>query len=124
MHKALTAFRDMAMVEVGYRYNELYFAGQDRNWDYAAYHVAKIRTATENGMERRPARAASARAFLVVALPPVQQAIQAQDLEAFNASFEQMRLACQQCHQMERVPFIQMGTPERRILPFGFDGGR
>lgn len=115
---------DMAMVEVGYRYNELYFAGQDRNWSYAAYHSEKIRVATENGLERRPARAASAREFLDVALPRVQQAIQAQDLEAFNASFEQMRLACQQCHQQEGAPFVQMVTPERRLLPLRFDGGQ
>ncbi len=26
---------DMAMVETGYRYNELYWAGEDENWDYA-----------------------------------------------------------------------------------------
>lgn len=26
---------DMAMVETGYRYQELYWAGQDENWEYA-----------------------------------------------------------------------------------------
>jgi hypothetical protein len=26
---------DMAMMEVGYRYTELFWAGQDKNWDYA-----------------------------------------------------------------------------------------
>lgn len=28
---------DMAMVETGYRYQELYWAGQDENWPYAEY---------------------------------------------------------------------------------------
>ncbi|WP_312554546.1 hypothetical protein [Empedobacter brevis] len=29
---------DMAMVETGYRYQELYWARQDENWEYADYH--------------------------------------------------------------------------------------
>ena len=48
---------DMAMAEVGYRFSELYWAGQDKNWEFAKYHLEKIRTAIRNGTERRPARA-------------------------------------------------------------------
>ena len=33
---------DMAMVETGYRYQELYWAGQDENWEYADYQLEKI----------------------------------------------------------------------------------
>jgi hypothetical protein len=33
---------DVAMVEIGYRYTELHFAVQDRNWDYADYQAGKI----------------------------------------------------------------------------------
>lgn len=44
---------DMAMVETGYRYNELYWAAEDRNWGYAQYQAQKIRTAIENGLQRR-----------------------------------------------------------------------
>ncbi|MFA9478145.1 hypothetical protein ACERK3_07520 [Phycisphaerales bacterium AB-hyl4] len=57
-----------AMVEVGYRYNELYFAGDEANWPLAKYHVEKIRDAIEKGIERRPGRGASARPFLGVGL--------------------------------------------------------
>ena len=32
---------DMAMIEIGYRYQELYRAGQSENWDYATYQVDK-----------------------------------------------------------------------------------
>ena len=32
---------DMAMVETGYRYQELYWAGQDENWEYADYQIEK-----------------------------------------------------------------------------------
>ena len=36
---------DMAMVETGYRFQELYWAGSDENWDYADYQVEKLRKA-------------------------------------------------------------------------------
>lgn len=45
---------DNAMVETGYRYQELYWAGQDQNWEYADYQIEKIKIAIENGLERRP----------------------------------------------------------------------
>jgi hypothetical protein len=52
---------DMAMVEIGYRYGELYHAGRNGNWDFAAYQRGKIELALANGVARRPKRAASAR---------------------------------------------------------------
>lgn len=36
---------DNAMVETGYRYQELYWAGQDQNWEYADYQIEKIKIA-------------------------------------------------------------------------------
>ena len=55
---------DNAMVETGYRYQELYWAGQDQNWEYANYQIDKIKIAIENGLERRSKRAKSAEHFL------------------------------------------------------------
>ena len=68
--KQLRGF-DMAMVETAYRYTELHWAAQDANWEYAEYQVQKIRTAVENGLERRPRRAKSAETFLTIVLPAV-----------------------------------------------------
>ena len=53
---------DIAMVEIGYRYQELYWAGVDSNWEYATYQAKKIGLALENALERRPKRRASAKA--------------------------------------------------------------
>jgi hypothetical protein len=73
---------DVAMVETGYRYVELYWAGQNRNWDYAKYQVEKIRTAVKNGVERRPKRGPSAQ-VLEGALPGLEEAITAKDPTLF-----------------------------------------
>jgi hypothetical protein len=102
---------DVAMVETGYRYQELYWAGQDENWDYAAYQVGKIKVAMENGLERRPNRAASAGHFLGTVLPEMQQAIATKDSVVFNQSFRTLTIQCNSCHAMEQVPFFTVKPP-------------
>jgi hypothetical protein len=104
---------DVAMVETGYRYGELTWAGRDRNWGYAEYQLAKIETAIARGVERRPRRAASAR-MLEGAVASVRQAITARDGAAFDASFETLTATCNACHQAERVPFVRVVPPSVR----------
>jgi cytochrome c556 len=108
---------DVAMAEVGYRFNELYFAGQDRNWDLARYQIEHIGVAIDKGLERRPKRAPSARPFLDQDLPRMEEAVDAEDPERFAAAFEQLRQACMGCHRREDVPFMQVATPQRRLSP-------
>jgi hypothetical protein len=107
---------DMAMVEVGYRHVELYWAGQDRNWGYAAYQLGKIETAVANGVQRRPKRAASAR-MLDGVVASVREAIDAGDAEAFERAFSALTATCNACHQAEDVAFMTVETPTQRLSP-------
>jgi hypothetical protein len=116
---------DVAMVETGYRYVELYWAGEDENWDFAKYQLDKIRTAVANGVERRPRRARSALA-LNAALVGVEEAITRHDLPMFRQRFEGLTNTCNTCHEQERVPFIHVQPPSVRVSPAGplpTDGG-
>jgi hypothetical protein len=108
---------DMAMVETGYRYQELYWAGQDENWEYAGYQLEKIRKAVENGLERRPKRAQSAQHFLTVMLPQIKKALEKRDTAIFNEKFEMLTNSCVSCHAMEKVPFFTVKTPTERQSP-------
>lgn len=108
---------DMAMVETGYRYGELYWAGRDQNWGYAAYQVDKIRLAIENGLERRPARTASAQPFLNDALQAVKQSIEQQDSTLFFEKFPKLTHACNTCHAAEAVGFFVVQAPLIRQSP-------
>jgi len=105
---------DMAMVETGYRYNELYWAAQDGNWGYAQYQAEKIRTAIENGLERRPKRAASAETFLTIVLPAVEEAIAKRDATLLRERLGSLRSTCNSCHEAERVEFVNVGEPQTR----------
>jgi hypothetical protein len=117
---------DVAMIEVGHRYGELHWAGQDHNWEYATYQLEKIRTAMSRGVERRPKRGPSAR-MLDGALAGVEEAITAKDPARFAERFDALTATCNACHQAERVPFIHVRTPSIRTSPVGpppADGAR
>ena len=102
---------DKAMVETDYRYQNLYWAGTDQNWEYADYLNKKIRKAIETGLARRPARAASAQHFLTVTLPEMQQVIDNKDSIGFSKTFSTMTLDCNTCHSLEKLPFFTVKTP-------------
>ena len=108
---------DVAMWEIGYRFSELFFAGEDGNWDYAKYQAEKIDLALRLALERRPKRAQSAQPFLANDLPAVQQTIAARDPAAFRDAIERLRAGCVRCHTNEKLPFFTVELPERRISP-------
>ena len=108
---------DMAMVETGYRFTELTFAGKDRNWPYAKYQVEKIEKTIRLGLERRPKRAASAQPFLKEDLPAMMQAVAKHDPAAFAEGIGRLRAACVKCHVAEKVPHFAVEFPEHRASP-------
>lgn len=107
---------DVAMVETGYRYTELYWAIQDGNWGYADYQVKKIRTAVEHGLERRPKRAASAETFLTLVIPALEEAIAQQDDALAQDRLITLRSTCNTCHEHEQVEFVHIGVPQVRSV--------
>lgn len=107
---------DMAMVEIGHRYAELYWAGQDGNWAYAAYQVDKIRTSLELALVRRPKRSASAEPFVTGLIPMMQQAVSAQDAQQFAGAFETMTVGCNTCHAAEDLAHIRIAPPVQRTV--------
>lgn len=108
---------DHAMVEVGYRYQELYWAGQDENWDYAKYQIEKIQLALENGLIRRPKRATSAAYFVSNVLPEMQATVENKSKASFNQQFLSLTTNCNNCHAMENVSFFNVKIPEERQSP-------
>jgi hypothetical protein len=105
---------DMAMVETDYRYQELYWAGKDQNWEYAGYQLQKIKLAVENGLERRPKRAESAQHFLNYVLPEMNNILDKKDTVEFLKGFEMLTANCNACHAMEKVPFFTVQIPNAR----------
>ncbi|MDO5505904.1 MAG: hypothetical protein Q4F49_06405 [Pseudoxanthomonas suwonensis] len=103
----------MTMVEVGQRYGELHFAGQDGNWEYAAYQIAELEEAMAFGIQRRPQRAANA-AMLAPALERLDDAVQTRDADAFGQAFDALTRTCNACHAAEGVGFAHVAPPMQR----------
>lgn len=116
-----TQFRgfDKTMVEVGYRYTELYWSGQDQNWDYAKYQLQKIDKSIRLGLKRRPKRAKSATHFLDYVIPEMDKAIKSKDTVKFNSAFGMLRTNCISCHAMEKKPSFVVQIPTNRLSPIG-----
>jgi hypothetical protein len=109
---------DMAMVEVGYRYSEMYFGAIEGNWDYALYTGEKMAWAIQNGFERRPKRRANAeKIFFKETYPQVLDAIRKKDVALFKERFDVLRSACNACHTAEKVQFIHVGIPSIKQNP-------
>lgn len=106
---------DVAMAETGYRYRELFFAGQDGNWEYARYQSEKIRAVVERGVERRPRRAASAN-MLYPALERVDAAARSGSRDAFDEAFVRLTETCNACHRAETMGFVVVRAPDVRAV--------
>jgi hypothetical protein len=113
---------DVAMIEIEHRYVELYFAGQDRNWEYAEHQIEHMERAMDMAIERRPARAASARTYFYPALDRLEAVVEAQDADAFAAEFESFRQTCNACHVAEDEPAFVVQTPTARRTTIGGSG--
>ncbi len=105
---------DQTMMETGYRYNELYWAGMDGNWGYAEYQLEEMLGNLEKGFVRRPEREASAGQFVNTAAPQLMATIASGNKQAFMESFNRFAASCNTCHGMEDVAFIQVIVPEKR----------
>ena len=105
------------MVEIGYRYGELYWGALDENWGYADYQVKKVRLALENALERRPKRRTSTELTFIPALDEMARVVEEHDAARFGEAFEQMTSACNACHAAEEVPGFYVVAPNVRYSP-------
>lgn len=106
LQKQLRGF-DQPMWEVGERFERLHGALLRGNHALAAYHWEKIRTTIENGIAKRPKRAANAQALFLDSLwADVDAALKSDDAGMAWAAFGRARAACMACHVAEKVEFM------------------
>ncbi len=108
---------DVAMVEIGYRYEELYWAGMDSNWEYADYQVTKVKLSLENALERRPKRRSSAEDLFLPVLDEMKRAVATRERAAFEEAFGELTASCNSCHVAEGVASFHVELPAGRQSP-------
>ncbi len=109
---------DLAMVEVGYRFNSFYFALKDQNYPLANYQWDKIKKAIDNGVMRRPKRKHNSQTmFLDTQFKSMREAIAKKDQKLIWKEYNNTKVSCNACHVAEKVPFIEVIDPEYRWQP-------
>lgn len=102
---------DQQMWQIGYRYEEVYQAIADENWELGTHHWGKLRNVFNVALMKRPNRTPNAEAlFLDDNWQLLAAALEAGDAAAAHETFLQERQVCMSCHVAEGFEFIN-STP-------------
>jgi hypothetical protein len=95
------------MWQVGYRYQQVYHAIVDKNWELGTYHWGKLRDVLNVALMKRPNRTPNAEAmFLDKTWKQLEEALRARNSKQAESSFLAQRGACMACHVAEGMPFL------------------
>jgi hypothetical protein len=101
------------MHEIGYRFANIYWAGNGGNWGLAQYQLKELLEAQEVAKVTRPQRAPMLKAFEDIHLVPLGKAIEKKDIGQFRRGFTSALNACNACHTALGYPFIRYRVPKQ-----------
>jgi len=96
------------MREVGDRFQNMYFAAQGGNWALAAYMSKYMNGAMNPAALTKPDEYAVWKNFNENTFAPVNKAIQAKNLKAFDAAYKAVVNDCNGCHAGMGYGFIKV----------------
>jgi len=98
---------DQQMWQMGYRYEQVYRAIVDQNWQLGTYHWGKLRDVFNVALMKRPNRTPNAEArFLNQEWRLLDDTLKAGDVAAAQKAFVAERQACIACHVAEGMGFL------------------
>jgi hypothetical protein len=102
------------MREVGDRFQNMYFAAKGENWALAYYMSKYMNGAMNPAKVTKPAEYAMWKNFYDETFAPVNKAIFARDIKAFDKAYMAVIKSCNDCHSAMGYGFIKvvkMKTP-------------
>ena len=95
------------MWQVGYRYQQVYQAIIDENWELAGHHWGKLWAVFNVALMKRPNRTPNAEAlFLDGSWGRFNEALESRDAVVIRQSFLNQRGVCMACHAAEKMPYL------------------
>lgn len=95
------------MWQIGYRYQQVYHAIVDENWELGLHHWTKLRDVFNVALMKLPNRTPNAEAmFLDTAWKQLVEALEAKDASRARQAFLTERGTCMACHVAEKMPFL------------------
>jgi hypothetical protein len=116
------AMDDLMTMLVQPRHIRLYYAGQAKNWQLAAFQVNELRGALARIGRTIPNYRninvdTAVAAIFVDKLAAVSAAITAGDEAQFMTAYGEMTAACNDCHKGMEHPFLVIKVPEAGYFP-------
>ena len=96
------------MREVGDRFQNIYFAAKGGNWALAAYMAKYMNGSMNPASVTKPAEYKVWKSFYDETFTPVNKAIQAKDLKAFESAYSAVIKDCNSCHEGMGYGFIKV----------------
>lgn len=94
------------MLQMGERYQNLYWAAKLDKWAFADYQIEEIEELVKLLQITRPKRAETAQVFLDNAIAPLEKALRTRNWDAFYKGFAGLRAQCMSCHVKNKHAFI------------------
>jgi hypothetical protein len=111
---------DIPMIEISYRYEELYTAITKNNWDMGIYHWEKLRDRMNTSGMKRPARTQNIEDMFLESgvWKEMYDALKARNAKKVHSVFQSVREVCLACHVAEKVGFLNDSTVFSRTEKF------
>jgi hypothetical protein len=116
------AMDDLMTMLVQPRHMKLYYAGQAKNWQLAAFQINELRGALARVGRTIPNYRnvnvdTAVTSIFADKLKAVGDAVKAADLGQFNATYAEMTAACNDCHKGMEHAFLVIKVPEAGNFP-------
>jgi hypothetical protein len=116
------AMDDLMTMLVQPRHIKLYYAGQAKNWMLAAFQINELRGALARIGRTIPNYRninvdTAVAAIFMDKLKAVDAAVKAADLQQFTAAYQEMTVACNDCHRGMEHPFLVIKVPDALNYP-------
>lgn len=119
--KGIAQGQSLAMMQVAYNFNMLWFAARAKNWPLAQFYYGDARGRLRLALRIQPVRKISTGDLQ---LQPVLDALEkgpwaklgetlaAKDVKQFEAAYRSTLLACQACHAAAEKPYLRLHVPK------------
>jgi len=101
--------------------NKLYFAGEHRNWELAAFYLEELEEtvkgiANKDIMEGQVNVSGLMQGVLVPEVETLEEKLQHQNLDEFRAQYRTLIKGCNSCHEATKHPYIRIIEPRTPIF--------
>jgi hypothetical protein len=118
--------QSLAMMQVAYNFNMLWFAARAKNWPLAQFYYGDARGRLRLALRIQPVRkVASGDLALQPILDGLEkgawaklgEALAAKDVRRFEAAYKDTLVACQGCHAAAEKPYLRLKVPKAPAEP-------